>query len=88
METLSSAHRLLRSNILSLPANNRASFMINLTRLSNQELYSEAYLAADLTRNAAERRDAEAESEAYALLEQLLTEIECRFVEAGRYDGF
>ena len=62
--------------------------MINLTRLSNQELYSEADLAADLTRNAAERRDAEAESEAYALLEQLLTEIECRFVEAGRYDGF
>ena len=70
------------------PANNRAPIMANLTRLSTQDLYSEADLAADLTRNAAMRRDAEAEAEAYALLDQLLTEIECRLVEASRYDGF
>lgn len=62
--------------------------MINLTRLSNQELYSEADLAADLTRNAATRRDAEAEAEAAGLLDQLLIEIESRYVEASRYDGF
>ena len=34
------------------------------------------------------RRDAEAEAEASALLDQLLTEISCRYVEASRYDGF
>ena len=62
--------------------------MVNLATLSNQDLYSEAELAADLTRNAATRRDAEAEAEAAGLLDQLLTEISCRLVEASRYDGF
>lgn len=53
--------------------------MANLATLSDQELLSEANLAADLTREAP---NPQAEAEAFELLSQLLNEISRRGQQA------